>query len=125
MADNESRVDPMLLQLIMSLEAAALQQMGKIQNPLTGKVEKSLEFCKNTIDMLDMIETKTEGNLTSDEESLLKRTLYHLRMNYVDELKSSAETTEEKKESVSESNDNAAPGDKPDEVSSSEKENGN
>jgi len=94
MTTDGGNIDPMFLQLVMSLEAAALQQMGKLQNPITGKVEKNLDICKSTIDMLEMIEKKTMGNLTQEEESLFKRTLYHLRMNYVDELKSTKEETE-------------------------------
>ncbi len=85
---NESKNDPHLLQLVLSLETAAMQQMGKLQNPFTGKVERNLELAKNSIDMLAMIEQKTEGNLTTEEASLIKRSLYQLRMNYVDELKS-------------------------------------
>lgn len=83
-----SQSDPYLLQLILSLEAAAMQQMGKLQNPFTGKIEKNLEVAKNSIEMLAMIERKTDGNLTSEEGALIKRVLYQLRMNYVDELES-------------------------------------
>lgn len=82
------QLDPHLIQLIISLEAAAMQQMGKLQNPLTGKIDRDLGMAKSSIDMLTMIQTKTEGNLTDDESTLLKRTLYQLRMNYVDELNS-------------------------------------
>jgi hypothetical protein len=85
---DESKNDPHLLQLVLSLETAAMQQMGKLQNPFTGKVERNLELARNSIDMLAMIERKTDGNLTAEEASLIKRALYQLRMNYVDELKS-------------------------------------
>ncbi len=95
---NGSQDDPYLLQLVLSLEAAAMQQMGKLQNPFTGKVEKNLEVARNSIEILAMIERKTEGNLTTDEGSLIKRVLYQLRMNYVDELKSE----EKEKESAQE-----------------------
>lgn len=90
MSDNpkDVSVDPHLLHLVISLEAAAMQQMGKLQNPLTGKIDRNIDMAKSTIDMLSMIEKKTEGNLTPDEDNVLKRTLYQLRMNYVDELKS-------------------------------------
>jgi hypothetical protein len=85
---NESNVDPYFLQLVLSLEASAMQQMGKLQNPITGRTETNLEMAKATIDMLSMIERKSEDNLSEDEDRLLKRILYQLRMNYVDELKS-------------------------------------
>jgi hypothetical protein len=80
-------VDPYLLQLVFSLEAAAMQQLGKLQNPMTGKVERDIELAKATIDMLGMVEKKTAGNLTPDEDRLVKHALYQLRMNYLDELR--------------------------------------
>jgi hypothetical protein len=76
-------------QLILMFETAALQQLGKLINPLTGKVEKDLEQAKFSIDMLGMLEEKTEGNLTSEEKSYLQRVLAQLRLNYVEELKKS------------------------------------
>jgi len=89
------QVDPHLIQLIVSLEAAALQQMGKLQNSITGKIERDLGLAKNSIDMLTMIQTKTDGNLADDEAALLKRTLFQLRMNYVDELNSDKKAASE------------------------------
>ena len=92
------KADPHLLHLIISLETAAMQQMGKLQNPFTGKVEKNLETARNSIDLLAMIERKTEGNLTDVERSLIKRTLYQLRMNFVDELKLEKESKQANRE---------------------------
>ena len=102
---DESKNDPHLLQLVLSLETAAMQQMGKLQNPFTGKVERNLELAKNSIDMLAMIEQKTEGNLTTEEASLIKRALYQLRMNYVDELKSEEKSEEDAKAEESPANE--------------------
>lgn len=128
MTSDESSVNAMFLQLVMSLEAAALQQMGKLQNPFTGKIEKNLEMCKGTIDMLEMIESKTRGNLSQEEESLIKRTLYHLRMNYVDELKSSreeSETSNESKEATSSEQEEKEPRSDSDNEGSREEKSGN
>ena len=76
-------------QLILMFETAALQQLGKLINPLTGKVEKDLEQVKFSIDMLGMLEEKTKGNLTSEEQGYLQRVLAQLRLNYVEELNKS------------------------------------
>jgi len=102
-SESISESSAMFLQLVMSLEAATMQQLGKIQNPFTGKVERSMELAKNSIDMLEMIEKKTAGNLSNEENSILKRVLFQLRMNYVDELKADTEKTEPQK------NDESAP----------------
>ena len=61
--------------------------LGKLMNPMTGKLERNLEAAKNTIDTLGAIEARTRGNLEPDEQRVLAQVLTDLRMNYVDELK--------------------------------------
>ena len=70
---------------IFSLNSSALLHLGLINDPTTGKKVKNLPLAKQTIDILGMLEEKTRGNLTSDEESMLKNILYDLRMIYVKE----------------------------------------
>jgi len=79
------------IQLVYTFQAAAMQQMGKITNPMTGKIEKNMEQAKHSIDMLAMLETKTGGNLTDRERRTLEKSLFELRMNYVDEMKLTGE----------------------------------
>ena len=71
--------------LLAMFQALALQQLGKIINPATGKVERDLQQARITIDMIEMIQTKTAGNLSSDEMKMVESILMDLRMNYVDE----------------------------------------
>ncbi|MBD3168125.1 MAG: DUF1844 domain-containing protein [candidate division Zixibacteria bacterium] len=73
------------VQLIASLAGAALQQMGKMANPATGEVEKNLEQAKYSIEMLRMIQVKTEGNLSDEEIKALEGAIYDLQMQYVKE----------------------------------------
>jgi hypothetical protein len=70
---------------IFSLNSSVLVQLGLIDDPATGKKAKNLPLAKQTIDILGMLEEKTRGNLTEDEESMLKNILYDLRMIYVKE----------------------------------------
>ena len=72
---------------LLSLNASALVNLGLIENPATGKIEKMLTMAKQTIDIMGMLEEKTSGNLTTDEEGLLKNILYELRLNYVKQKK--------------------------------------
>jgi len=44
-------------------------------------------MAKGTIDLLEMLQRKTKGNLDDDEQKLLEHVLYELRLNYVDEMK--------------------------------------
>ncbi len=76
----------MFVSLIYSMHTAGMFQLGKMASPISGKVERDINQARYTIDLLDMLYTKTKGNLSSEEESLLKRFLSELRMNYLDEL---------------------------------------
>ncbi|MDI6686660.1 MAG: DUF1844 domain-containing protein [Desulfobacterales bacterium] len=68
---------------IISLNASALVHLGVIEDPASGKKVKSLAMGKQTIDILSMLEEKTSGNLTKEEETMLKNILYDLRITYV------------------------------------------
>ena len=74
-------------QLVLSFQAAAWQQMGKVASVISGKVERNLEMAKHSIDMLAMLEEKTKGNLNEDESKYIAHVLYELRMNFLDEAK--------------------------------------
>jgi hypothetical protein len=88
MVENESekRGEFHFIQLVLMFQAAAMQQMGKLENPITKKVERDLEQAKFSIDMLEMIQQKTKGNLSENEKKFLEHILFELRMNYVDEV---------------------------------------
>ncbi|OGC92022.1 MAG: hypothetical protein A2142_03200 [candidate division Zixibacteria bacterium RBG_16_48_11] len=91
-------------QLVLMFQTAALQQLGKLINPLSGKVEQNLEQAKFSIDILGMLEEKTKGNLSSEEQRFLESVLSGLRLNYVEEVnkpkEEPPETGLEKKEST-------------------------
>ncbi|MBU4259509.1 MAG: DUF1844 domain-containing protein [Proteobacteria bacterium] len=70
---------------IISLNASALVHLGVIDDPATGKKVKNLPMGKQTIDILGLLEEKTKGNLSKEEENLLKNILYDLRIIYVKE----------------------------------------
>jgi len=74
----------MFAQIVMMFASAAMQQMGKLVSRETGKAEINLEAAQTSIDMLDMLETKTRGNLTADEEQMLKETLSSLKLTFVE-----------------------------------------
>jgi len=72
---------------VVSLNASALMHLGLMEDPIQGKKVKNLELGKQTIDILVMLEEKTKGNLSSEEEQLLQNILYDLRINYVKQSK--------------------------------------
>ncbi len=69
---------------IFSLNSSALVHLGMIEDPAIGQ-KKNLPMAKQTIDILGVLEEKTRGNLTEDEENLLKHILHDLRLMYVKE----------------------------------------
>ncbi|MBW2579794.1 MAG: DUF1844 domain-containing protein [Deltaproteobacteria bacterium] len=68
---------------IFSLNTSTLLHLGEVPDPATGKQQEDLVMAKQTIDLIAMLEEKTRGNLTSDEENLVKHILYDLRLRYV------------------------------------------
>jgi len=72
-----------LAALISMLATQALFAMGLLQ--IKGQEERKpdLEMAKYNIDMLQVLEEKTKGNLTKEEEAVFANTLNELRMAYV------------------------------------------
>jgi len=95
---SDQKTEALFFQLLLSFQAAAWQQMGKVKNPLTDKIEKNLEQARFSIDMLEMIRAKSRGNLTENEKRFLDRTISELQLNYVAEVE--REQDEKKNEEV-------------------------
>ncbi len=69
---------------VLSLSHSALLYMGDAPYPEEDHVEPSLPLAKQNIDLLGLLEQKTKGNLTGDEETLLSQVLTDLRHKYVE-----------------------------------------
>lgn len=82
--------NPMFLQLIMMLSTSAMQQLGKIVHPMTGKSAVDLEGARFSIDLLEMLEDKTRGRLSAGEARTLSEILTQLRLNFVETSKTEA-----------------------------------
>lgn len=73
------------------------QSLGKITNPMTGKIEKNLEVAKQIIEILETLKEKTKGNLTEEENRFLISTITDLQLNYVDEISKEKDGTNKEK----------------------------
>ena len=71
------------LMLVAGLSTQVMMNLGGVPNPVTGKAERNLEHAKYNIDLLEVLKTKTEGNLTPDEAQALDMALYESRLRYV------------------------------------------
>jgi len=67
--------------LVMSLNTSALIQLGE-RPDAAGQVVHDLPMARHTIDMLCVLEEKTRGNLTGEEERLLHQVLFDLRLRF-------------------------------------------
>jgi len=70
--------------LISMLFTQAMAMLGQMPDPATGEAKVNKPFAKHYIDTLEMLETKTKGNLDDQESAMLNEALHALRMMYVD-----------------------------------------
>ena len=69
---------------VLSLSHSALVHLGDAPDPSGGPARRDVPMAKQTIDLLAVLQEKTEGNLTGEEERLLDQVLYDLRMRFVE-----------------------------------------
>ena len=69
---------------IFSLASSVQIHLGLVADPTGGKMEKNLMLAKQTIDLLGLLEEKTKGNLTGEEEKMLQAILHNLRLQFLE-----------------------------------------
>lgn len=93
---RDEMMSALFAHLVMQQSNMALMLMGKAPHPETGKTMRDLESAKLFIDLLEMLEAKTKGNLTKEEQSLLKQSLMSVRMGFVEAVESPSDQSETK-----------------------------
>jgi hypothetical protein len=73
--------------LLMMFGATGMAQLGVVPDPTNGQKRVDLEGAKHTIELLEVLEQKTVGNLAEPESQLLKEILFDLRLRYVEAAK--------------------------------------
>ncbi len=91
MAEAKLTREELFSLLVTQLTTSAWVQLGKIPDPVSGKIQRNLEAASLSIDILDVLAEKTRGNLTTEEQQLLDGSLSQLKLNYVEEMKKEAE----------------------------------
>ena len=74
---------PRFLDLVQSLQMGAMVGLGMLQGRDGKRSPVDLPAAKDAIDLLGILQEKTKGNLTKEEEEVLREGLYHLRMGYM------------------------------------------
>ena len=75
--------EPSFGTLLISLSTQALMHLGEIPDLEGGDARRDLAAARHIIDLIAVLEQKTQGNLDADEAALLERILYDLRMRFV------------------------------------------
>jgi len=75
--------------LVQLMAMQAMVGLGGMAGQGGQEVPPNLELAKHYIDMLDVLETKTKGNLDAEEKKLLDTMLHQLRMAYVEMMRGS------------------------------------
>lgn len=73
------------LAMIQMYQFEGMVALGKMPNPATNQMSRSLEHAQYVIDVLEVLKAKTHGNLDSEESRFLDQTISSLKLNYVDE----------------------------------------
>lgn len=90
MSDTTTPDDPKAAQqalwasLITSLTTSAMFQLGKLRHPATGETALDLEGAQYTIDLLEMLEARTQGHLDDQEARALRDAIMTLQLAYVE-----------------------------------------
>jgi hypothetical protein len=83
-AGREEFLSALFANMVIQQTNMAMMLLGKVAHPETGQFMQDLESAKMFIDQLEMIEARTKGNLTKQEDALLKQALAALRMAFVE-----------------------------------------
>ena len=75
--------EPSFQILVSTFATQAMVGLGQMPNPVTNEATEDLGQAKFAIDTLTILEQKTKGNLTDEEEKFLADILYQLRMVYI------------------------------------------
>ena len=85
--EEEAKTPPLpeanFTSLIFSLSSTALFHLGDISDPQTGEKKTDLSLAKHTIDIIAMLQEKTSGNLTDEEQKFTESILADLRWRFV------------------------------------------
>ncbi len=88
MNQNElTKHDHVLLGLVFSLQAGAMQQLGKVTDPVSGELARDLDSARTTIDILEMLKVKCRSETPEPVLQVLDTAVMELQMNYLDEMK--------------------------------------
>ena len=82
--------------IVLSLRAQTEMQLGLMAFDPNEKPEPDLQLARHTIDTMAVLQEKTKGNLTLEEQRLLENSLTELRFRFVQVSEETAKATSQK-----------------------------
>lgn len=82
MTTSQSELQAQFSTLVISLASSSLIALGLEQNPQSQKAEKDLNMARFNIDLLNVLKSKTNNNLTEDEKRLLESVISDLQIKF-------------------------------------------
>jgi len=79
----DARDPASFMNFLMMLAQNAASTLGMVEHPVTHQRDVDIDAGKHWIDVLGMLQKKTDGNLTPQEKRMLEGLLSDLRMQYV------------------------------------------
>lgn len=79
--DEEMKRD--IKAIILMLATQGMINLGQIPDPMTGQDTVNPEGAKLFIDLLEVLEEKTRGNLSQEEDTFFKEIMANLKLVYV------------------------------------------
>jgi Domain of unknown function (DUF1844) len=79
----DARDPASFMNFLMLLAQNAASTLGMVEHPVTHQRDVDIDAGKHWIDVLGMLQKKTDGNLTPQEKRMLEGLLADLRMQYV------------------------------------------
>jgi hypothetical protein len=96
--------------MVMQQTQMTLMFLGRVPHPESGKPVTDLDAARMFIDQMEMLEVKTKGNLTSQEDALLRQSLATVRMAFVETVDHPASSEEPKPQPAQQEQAPAPPG---------------
>jgi hypothetical protein len=69
--------------LVTTFASEAMVALGQVPNPFTNEHTLSWDHARYAIDMLQVLQDKTTGNLSTEEAAMIETLLHQLRLAFV------------------------------------------
>ncbi len=73
----------LFMYLVNTFQSSAKIAMGEMKNPVTDKIETNMDQATYYIELLEMVQLKTEGNLSEYEDQMLINVISELKMSFL------------------------------------------